>query len=180
LKLPRPFFKLPLFSSGKKSSPGQFISSPVDLTNPRPLPYIRHEVPFVHQRHLNLCGDACVEMILAFQRKPYQDKMNNSRGAFTGLDLDQISAKLTSAGLRHYTVPHPKILQWRPEDLTAYLRLGGPILCNGTKHWVLLTGIHDKHVFVHDPWLGPNLTKTLREFNLFLDWKDENCMIVVR
>lgn len=177
MRLRGPIAKIFGFSSADRDKPGQFISAPIQ-PGARKLPYARLLVPFVHQSHVNLCGDACVQMLLAFRGKQYQAKLDeNPRGVFTGIQARDASEMLTNAGVKHFFVDLPPDKQCKAVDLAEYLQLCGPVICGGLHHFVLLVGIHEDHVFLHDPWRGPNLTMTLNEFNNFLDWTDRRCMI---
>jgi hypothetical protein len=177
MKLKGPMAKIFGFTSKDHDKPGQFISSPIQ-PGQKPTVYSRHNVPFIHQTHVNLCGDACINMLLAFKGRPYQSKLSqNPRGAFEGQSTYDISGRLNAAGVLHFSLARPKNRQWTPEDLGDYLQKCGPIICAGTMHFVLLVGIHEDHVFIHDPWRGANMTKTLEDFNRFLNWEDPDCMI---
>jgi ABC-type bacteriocin/lantibiotic exporter with double-glycine peptidase domain len=177
MKLKGPMAKIFGFSSKDHDKPGQFISSPLQ-PGKKATVYARHNVPFIHQTHVNLCGDACVNMLLAFKGRPYEAKLrNNPRGVLEGQSSNDLSARLKAAGLPHFALAHPESKQWAPTELAEYLQKFGPIICQGSMHFVLLVGIHENHVFIHDPWRGANMTKTLDEFNRFLYWQNTDCMI---
>jgi papain like cysteine protease AvrRpt2 len=177
MRLKGPFAKVFGFSSKDHDKPGQFVSGPIDTAN-KPKMFARYNVPFIHQRHVNLCGDACINMLLAFKGRPYKAKLNkNPRGVFDGQTSDDVLAELKATGLPRFSLALPQNHQWTPDSLGEYLQRFGPIICKGDMHFVLLVGIHESHVFIHDPWRGANITKTLAQFNSFLDWQDRDCMI---
>lgn len=178
MRLKGPIAKLFSFSSRDHAKPGQFISGPIPPGAPSHVhPYARFTVPFVHQGHVNLCGDACVEMLLAFKGRPYRSELRkNPRGIVEGSSTDDLSERLAAAGVRVYSLPLPHDRRWTPQLLAAFLQKSGPIICQGAMHFVLLTGIHEGHVFIHDPWRGQNLTYTLDEFNRWLAWTSD-CML---
>jgi hypothetical protein len=177
MRLKGPIAKVFGFSSKDHDKPGTLISGPTDAAK-RPKAFARHNVPFIHQRHVNLCGDACINMLLAFKGRPHKPKLGkNPRGVFEGQTTDDVLDQLAAAGLTRFSLALPQNRQWTPETLGEYLQKYGPIICKGSMHFVLMVGIHEEHVFVHDPWRGANMTKSLDEFNRFLDWQDRDCMI---
>jgi ABC-type bacteriocin/lantibiotic exporter with double-glycine peptidase domain len=177
VKLKGPMAKVFGFSDKDHDKPGQLVSSPVQ-PGKKAKAYARHNVPFIHQTHVNLCGDSCVNMLLAFKGRAHQAKLSkNPRGVLEGQSSKDISAALKLAGLPHFRLALPKSRQWSADDLGEYLQKFGPIICQGTWHFVLLVGIHEDHVFIHDPWRGANMTKTLDDFNRFLYWDNPGCMI---
>jgi peptidase C39-like protein len=177
MRLRGPLAKVFGFSSKDHEKPGRFISGPIE-PGKKPKAFARHNVPFIHQRHVNLCGDACINMLLAFKGRQFMAKLRkNPRGVFDGQTTDDVLAQLRAAGLPVFSLALPQDHQWTPDILGEYLQKFGPIICKGSMHFVLLVGIHEEHVCIHDPWRGANMTKTLDELNRFLDWQDRDCMI---
>ena len=121
---------------------------------------ILYEVPFIHQRHINLCGDASINMLFAFMRKPHCLKLKNSRGIFEGLNDEKIKEALGSTGIK--VAYYPLLPEHTLDDLAEYLAKGVPIICtvpfhSVSNHYVLLIGKRGGSVVIHDPWRGPNL-----------------------
>ncbi|WP_370694658.1 papain-like cysteine protease family protein [Pseudomonas sp. FP603] len=151
--------------------------------------YVFLEVPFFHQQHINLCGDASVNMVLAYHGSCTNDLSKNPRDVFTGLSITGIRDQLKEKGLIPISVMLPKRLSvegkrgWGSEGLCKTLNRHGPIICSGrlssnvVDHCIVLIGASDTTVVYHDPWCGARRTKTLEQFNAFLEWDDPNAMI---
>ena len=156
------------------------ISRPIDLRRDNlvcdvaeggpPMQYAFHNVPYFHQRHVNDCGDACGNAILAFYGKTENMKSlaTNARGIFERLSESRLIAWMREAGLKR---------------LTVALAGCGPMICGGVEpgdavgHFVVLIGVSEDNVLLHDPWTGPRKTKSIDEFNAFLAWGDKDCML---
>jgi len=151
------------------------------------------DVPFVHQQHVNLCGDACVSMLLGYLGRPQPDLSKNPRGLLKGLSTSGYVSLFQQNGVEPVRVQWPLPLPrqkgdlpaWTTESLCAALRKHGPILCKGrlpndvVGHSIVLVGASDGRVAFHDPWSGPRQTCSLDEFNAFLRWGDDT-MIACR
>ncbi|MBN3804791.1 hypothetical protein GXB81_17295 [Paraburkholderia sp. Ac-20336] len=151
--------------------------------------YVFLDVPFVHQQHINLCGDASVNMLLAYHGKTTNDLAKNPRGILSGLTVSGIIAQIKEKGLQptHVRLPTARRAEckasWQNGPLCKALDRHGPIICMGrlpgdvVDHCIVLIGASDETVVYHDPWSGPRCTKTLEQFNAFLDWSDPYTMI---
>lgn len=160
-------------------------TQPNDLTNS----YAFLDVPFFHQQHINLCGDASVNMLLAYHNSQTNDLSKNPRGVLTGLTSTGIMDQLKEKGVTPISLVLPKRLSvegkrgWEIEDLCKKLNRHGPMICSGrlpgdvVNHCIVLVGASDATVVYHDPWCGARRTKTLEQFNAFLDWDDPDAMI---
>ncbi|WP_158590445.1 papain-like cysteine protease family protein [Noviherbaspirillum cavernae] len=143
------------------------------------------DVPYVHQRHINMCGDACVNMLVAYKkgRRDAEQIDRNPRGVFAELPFRDLEEKLSAAGLAVAPINRPPKKSWPAQELARHLSQYGPIICGGQEprdlvgHYVLLTCVRDEKVVVHDPWGGRNREWSLDYFNRFLDWKDRNFMV---
>ena len=62
---------------------------------------ILHSVPYIHQGHVNLCGDACLEMLKRFHDEPHmratqtnsksiESLSENPRKVFEGMTIDNL------------------------------------------------------------------------------------------
>lgn len=156
------------------------ISSPLDITRTKLEDYISYSVEFIHQQHVNMCGDACVQMLLSFFGKPYLTVLKNNRGIFDPLNDDDVCQQLTEAGLSLRLFPLSDKLT--EQKLGSYLANGAPVMCviNFNKfanHWVLLTAKHNDVFMYHDPWKGPNVTLPFRELKRKLLLAGAECFI---
>ncbi len=119
-----------------------------------------YEVPFLKQKHANMCGDACLEMLSRYFGWGLNiDLGTNPRGMADGLGGSSI---LASYGAR--------VCQGFASDaqvLTGLLKRRGPIMCSGIfahmglmgdqGHWILIKGADAAHFWTHDPWHGANV-----------------------
>jgi hypothetical protein len=145
--------------------------------------YVHHPgVPFIAQNHVNLCGDACVSMILKFYNKeatsgltaskkhPSAMKMaRNPRGIFSGSDSSQWVEALTGAGLHSY-IFYGRGAQFSSRQIAVVLLDFGPFVAGVkfnrfTEHAILIIGVQNDRLFFHDPWRGANMSMTLAQFN---------------
>lgn len=57
------------------------------------------------------------------------------------------------------------------EKLSSLLHMCGPLIVgeNGIGHLMVLKGIVNNNIIIHDPWSGPNLTFSLEEFKKIWD-----------
>jgi hypothetical protein len=173
---------------------GVLISRPYGVpqsTQPNDLAdsYAFFDVPFFHQQHINLCGDASVNMLLAYHNCQTNDLSKNPRGVLTGITSIGIMDQLNEKGVTPISLILPKRLNaegkrgWEIEDLCKKLNRHGPMICSGrlpgdvVNHCVVLVGASDATVVYHDPWCGARRTKTLEQFNAFLEWDDPDAMI---
>ncbi|MBS1872219.1 MAG: hypothetical protein JSU00_03325 [Acidobacteria bacterium] len=164
---------------------GQFISGPMDPNQEpevgRALPYVRHDVAFIPQVHINKCGDACASMLLQYRGRPIPAHIVNAinpRGVLSGLTTDDLKRTYPPAH-RWLSLPKPEGGLWDNATLAYCLKTYGPIICNFPRHFVLLTGIHEDHLYIHDPWRGANLHLTTAEFNKKLKDADKDGMMVL-
>ncbi|WP_323071929.1 papain-like cysteine protease family protein [Mycetohabitans endofungorum] len=157
--------------------------------------YAFFDVKYHHQQHVNMCGDASAAMLLSFFGKKPVDLDKNPRRLWEGLNSTQLMNLLESHGFRVSSIPMPPRFERHPKDgttkggwesaqLCSLLNGFGPIICGGrwprhmSGHCILLIGATENTVVYHDPWSGAKRTRTLQQFNGFLDWDDPNAMIV--
>ena len=142
-----------------------------------------HDVQFVHQNHINLCGDACVAMLLLQHKKPMLYRIDkastyvheavwtmrdNPRGIVQGADPDELARVLTAAGLFVYNVQPCLPSTWCEPSLRSVLTVFGPFMAalesEASGHWILITGVMNNTVYCHDPWRGRNFSMTIDAF----------------
>ncbi len=69
-----------------------------------------HDVPYIHQGHVNMCSDACLEMIRRYKKIPttiatqtnskgVEFLAHNCRGVFQGLKSEERTEQVSSLGL---------------------------------------------------------------------------------
>ncbi|WP_338860838.1 papain-like cysteine protease family protein [Mycetohabitans rhizoxinica] len=182
-------------SVDKKNEPSkeQSVSDPCEDWNLQGQ-YAFFDVKYHHQQHVNMCGDASAAMLLSFFGKKPVDLNRNPRRIWEGLNSTQLINLLESHGFRVSSIPLPPRFERHPKDRTvtggwessqlcSLLNGFGPIICGGRwprhvfGHCILLIGATENTVVYHDPWSGAKRTKTLQQFNGFLDWDDPNAMI---
>ncbi len=133
-------------------------------------PYINYPVPYVHQPHVNVCGEACVLMLYKFGQKNGGPNVNvNPRGVFEGEDSVD---KLVSAWPELTCIKKPgRIASMR---LAWVLAEYGPFICSGDYvrfvrklrggHFIVVTGIWGEMMLIHDPWHGRDRRKPITWF----------------
>ena len=69
------------------------------------------------------------------------------------------------------------------EHLVGILNRWGPVICAGQKrghpvgHSIVMIGVGEEGVIVHDPWSGPNKLWSLEDFKEFMNEKNDPFMI---
>lgn len=118
------------------------------------------KVPYVKQSHVNMCGDACVEMLSRYYDWGLNINMaRNTRGITDGLTGAEALQRLGDKGCRGYAA--------RLGDLKNLLTRRGPLMCGGAfahmgvlgtqGHWIIIKGMDATHFWTHDPWHGANV-----------------------
>lgn len=119
-------------------------------------------------------------MLLAYKGKPHKKVLkHNPRGIFEGTTSDHLKRDLLNAGLVPALLQCPENRKWSAENLAAIINQYGPAICGGKRHFILVFGSDQNTIAYHDPWRGPNKRMSLDDFNKFLDWSDEDCVIAV-
>jgi Papain-like cysteine protease AvrRpt2 len=148
-----------------------------------------HPVPFIRQRHTNMCGDACVLMLASYyygtdalseETRNVRGGINmkkNPRGPIDGLDLpgpyanflDNVFLWQEAGTVREKLIRH----------LEDYPMIVGGDFCNmgilgEVGHWVVLKGRSDEggsdqDFYIHDPWHGANIKVPQQAFALKVD-----------
>jgi hypothetical protein len=141
---------------------------------------LEYEVPFVHQNHVNLCGDASAQMLAMFNgRAPtIAIKANtghansyrlqsNPRGVVEGSNDDDVAAVIRAAGLYPWNIC-PREGLWTAGLVRSALEMFGPyaqsVRFSVAGHWVVVTGTDGRNVIYHDPWRGMNNRKAIDEW----------------
>lgn len=125
-------------------------------------------VPYLFQKHGNLCTDASAMMILlAWGFQPNRDLETNPRWSpFTGsrieshTDLCDDGEIIWRSGAFSKTAPMPI------QDLYDMLKRFGPLGVCKKGHAQVLIGVntHANAVVLHDPWKGPNKVNRYDKF----------------
>jgi Papain-like cysteine protease AvrRpt2 len=141
---------------------------------------LEYEVPFVHQNHVNLCGDASAQMLVLFYGRPATIGMKsnvghansyrlkrNPRGVVEGSNDDDVVATIQAAGLQAWNIC-PRVGQWTAAFVRSALETYGPyaqtVRFSVAGHWVVVTGTDGHSVIYHDPWRGKNMSKTIGDW----------------
>ncbi len=141
-------------------------------------PYIILPIEFQAQKHVNMCGDACVNMLYAYHGKtPPNNLKINLRGVFEGMNGNDIGKKFGSND-------GGSLDRWRPlwrnhggyssglnsMRLAAGLHKCGPLMWYGEfarflgnrwDHWIIVHGVVEETVLIADPWHGAERKKPL-------------------
>lgn len=199
MKLVGPFAKILGYSTRDRGTSEALISHPFNVTgvrdnarinngvpNDRPENYAFCNVEYIPQRHVNMCGDACLNMLLAHKGQPHEKAFkHNPRGILEGLDTDQVKQKLLNAGLVPAMIQRPQNEKWSGKDLASMINEYGPVICSvkmrlgsmRVNHFVVVFGADQANVAYHDPWSGPNKRMSLDDFNKFLNRKADDYVI---
>ena len=137
-----------------------------------------YDVPYIKQKHANMCGEACVEMLSQYYGWGFNINMgSNPRGMAEGLD----GADMLGAYGTKLTVGYAQGAYFI-EDL---LKRRGPIICSGefahmgilgdSGHWIVVKGADGGNFWTHDPWHGANVkvAKTTFENALHRSTRDD-------
>jgi hypothetical protein len=141
---------------------------------------LEYEVPFVHQNHVNLCGDASAQMLVMFNGRPATIGLkanaghdgsyrlrHNPRGILEGGTDDDLVAVLRAAGLQPWNIC-PRVGPWTAAFVRAALETYGPyaqtVRFGVVGHWVVVTETDGQRVIYHDPWRGSNKSKTVGDW----------------
>jgi len=144
-------------------------------------PSLEFAVPFVHQNHVNLCGDASVEMLVRYHGR-HTDvskvKQNdgssasyrlrrNPRGVFDGSNEHDLKGMIEAAGLYGWRFC-PRVGKWTAELVRLALDTYGPyaqcVRFSIAEHWVVVKGTDGSSVIYNDPWRGANMSKTMDDW----------------
>lgn len=141
-------------------------------------PHITLPIKFEAQKHINMCGDAAVNMLYAYHGKtPPNNLKINSRGVFEGMNVDNVVEKFGSAMGGSLSRWRPKWSQsdghlgaLTPMRLAYGLHQHGPLMWSGEfarfigkrwGHWIVVHGILDETVLIADPWHGDERKKPI-------------------
>lgn len=183
MKLKGPLAKIFGFSDKDFSAGGSGeVSMPFQPDKKPSTPCYGRNVEFEQQTHVNLCGDACLNMVFSYKKKKQAriDLRRNPRGALSGITTDDVLARLAAAGLEgvSFKPDANKSKPFTALELAQYLYAYGPLICKGTTHFILLVAVNGNTLAFHDPWRGQYMPKTIDSFNRkFLDWSDRDRVI---
>jgi hypothetical protein len=155
-----PNFSLEDLASSPQSQPGSNSQSGVSIP-----------VADIRQKKINACADACINVLLAHHGLPHATIGTNSRHLFRGMSSREAAQALRNHHLNTKMLRPAQIGNVTSAELTAWLGTHGPLLCESTDHFVVLSGIHGDRVSIHCPLLGKR-RGTIQSLNKFLDWSD--------
>jgi hypothetical protein len=159
----------------------------VQLANAHTADLKTYQVPFIGQGHINMCGDACVNMLLKANHKEPKVAMTaskrhegamklsqNPRGVFQGAETEDLVRVLYSEDLNPYIISSNEG-RFTSGQIYGILSDVGPIIASVAfssfcGHYILITGAErtrqpTDRLFYHDPWRGANMSMTITEFN---------------
>lgn len=135
------------------------------------------DLQYIHQPRIFDCGDAAIAMIVGYQVQKSKtlglaiDQINLKQFAnkFDNRKINFFSGKSTDQ-LRSYSNQLQETTVSKDIDLEAfayYLYHHGPILASMDElggHFLVVKGVVDNQVIIHDPWYGPNLVCSFEDF----------------
>jgi hypothetical protein len=139
-------------------------------------------VPYIFQNHVNLCRDACTNMLLSYYGKQTASVVackkhaginklkKNPRGPFKGTNASDSMDLLDAGGLHPYTLyvfPGDKFKRFHIEGvLVSYAPFIAAVRSSRVStHAILVFGLEGDRLFYHDPWKGANMSMTLQQLN---------------
>lgn len=129
-----------------------------------------YRVPYISQKHANLCTDASMNMAFVIGKKPISSMTQNPRGAFDGKGYKELEDFKAEYIILNNFPPENTIQQTNriKAEFTKVLTNSGPFIVNiglrfGGRHSVLITGICGDNVIYNDPLTGANRTLTIQE-----------------
>ena len=155
-----------------------------------------HDVPYLHQGHVNLCGDACVEMIRRYygQKSDRPSSVNsagveylveNPRGPFKGLSKEEIQEEIADLDfeLQAQDKFHKTYIILK-RDLSKLIQQG-PLLFSYAEtglygHYVVIAGVVGDELIVHDPWSGGSEIRPIRWLNDLIVSGDAHCIFSIK
>jgi hypothetical protein len=138
-------------------------------------------VGFIFQNHLNLCGDACANMLLKFHGKQPKSALvqssghtgvlkmvSNPRGVLKGTQSQDLITMLDTSDLWIYQFYTTE--PFAPNTIGFVLSDFGPFIAavqfnRFAGHAILVFGVQGDQIFYHDPWRGANKSMSIAEFN---------------
>lgn len=133
----------------------------------------RIEVPVedIRQQKTNACGDACVNVLLAYHGLPHASFGTNNNRWTTGVDTRTLSQELRKHNLRAVMLRPTERNTISSADLSRWLHKHGPLICETPDHFIVVNGIKGDRVSIHCPLLGKR-TGSVAALNRYLDWSD--------
>jgi Papain-like cysteine protease AvrRpt2 len=136
---------------------------------------IEFQVKDIRQQLPNACGDACVNMMLAFHKKPHRTIGVNNRRLSEGLELSAMRSQLRQQGIVTKRFRPSVNGQITEQDLCRWLQTG-PFICATKDHYVLVTGFSSGVVTIQCPLLGKR-TGSLELLNKYVDLSNPDAVI---
>jgi len=131
---------------------------------------VSYDVPDFRQTRLNACGDACMNVMLAFHGMRHVTSGTNDRRVFQGLvDLD-LALLIEAHGLQVTFLEPARDGDITGEELHRWLRTHGPLICGSRDHFFVVTGVCDDEVTIHCPLLGRR-QGSIDALNSYIDWR---------
>lgn len=149
-------------------------TDPIDPVNQTATPNVQLVLArYQNQKHINMCGEACVTMLYEYHHDNAGVNMNvNPRGVLEGADAGDLRQRFPR--LRSWTFRTPMT----PRRLAYGLLTYGPLIASGDfarfmgkrwGHYILVTGVVGDTVLIADPWHGEDRRKSMEWFKDKLD-----------
>lgn len=136
----------------------------------------RREIPMIMQVRPNACGDACMQMVLAYFRKSHMRQGTNDRLFFRGLSPKDIEKALQEKELLATKLMPLKKKEWQLWEIKDHTRTFGPLIAVGQFHFVVIAGVEGNSVLINDPLLGRR-EMTIEQLNKWI-FHDERCPVL--
>ncbi len=162
----------------------QFMFQPIDVKTKKVLAEY-----YVHQEHINMCGEACCVMLAKFAGEKAELPKKNPRGPFEGAEWDDLAQTYKSSFAKNLLKKNyvgASGNKWTIEQLKQQLLQVGPMMVSGEfvdlplagwmGHWVVIKGVQGDNVYLHDPWHGPNTKRSLKFMNEHMNFED-GCIV---
>ena len=139
-------------------------------------------VPYIFQNHVNLCNDACTNMLLSYYGKQtaplvacrkhagINKLQSNPRRPFQGSGASHAMDLLDDAGLNAYSLDVFPGDTFNRSHIEGVLTWYAPFIASirssrFSTHAILILAIQGDRLFYHDPWKGANMSMTLDRLN---------------
>jgi len=126
------------------------------------------DVPYFQQDTTFTCGPAALQMVMAYHGIRISEAELRKRlktNEETGTRRARMKEVVTDLGLHCYVNNQAMF-----DEFTFLLKLGAPIIVRflepdeGIDHYGVIVGANDSHVIIHDPWHGPSVTFSKKDF----------------
>lgn len=134
----------------------------------------RVRTPFRYQKNVYTCGPAVLQMVFAYFRKRYSQKLLAHIARTTeeaGTDHSGMIRAATSAGFYSYVNDNSSF-----HEIAHFLAHGLPVIVNyigpsdRDGHYAVIVGFNNRDVILNDPWNGKGFRISKRAF--LRNWHD--------